>query len=252
MTPADAALFDEDEVEIIEKAESSQPEPPPQDDTQPPDFANLAQNRKIVKKFLEFAKKKYDYFVLEREPYDSNESATPGIWIQNLYMFACGRDQTRRAAKQDDDTLADTGSVAFYRQVCTIAAQLLSVFGHRKELVKFTPIRTSDIWTDTADQDRMAKQHTALFHKTLADDGFTLKFIEFVWQMAIHGNIPTCAAWLNRTRKIRDRVMVRDGMGKVTPQLQEREILEANRPTYEFLPIESVYCDPHIPSMVKQ
>ena len=231
------------------------PDEPPESTGLPadhPPWTNLAENEDIVKNALKFSQKKFEQYKSDRSPYDSTESATPGKWVEADYMFNCGLDTTRREAKQKKDTLSDTGSAAFFRQVVTIAAQLITVYNHRRELGKYTPIQSSSVWLDTEDADHQAKQHTAIFHKALADAEFDLKFTNFAWLLGRYGNHPMMASWLYRTKKFPDRVKTTNKSGQIEYKHVEREKIEANRPDWQFVPIESVYADVHIGTMEKQ
>ena len=215
-----------------------------------PPFDNLADEEKIVSKFFDFGRKKFEQFASDREEYDDEDD---GVWAVADYMFASGRDDTTRGSKSDDDTLADTGSPVFHREVRTIASQLLAILNSKAQPAHYVPLMSYGIFANLAEAEEQARQHNTLMKYTRKKDGRSRKDITYFNLLSRYGNQPIIKKWHYEKATRTERVPIRDGDGKITGyEFEDKEYVVHNEPSNTVIPIENLYADRHIGNLQDQ
>ena len=216
-----------------------------------PAFVNLCEDEEgVVKQIRQLAAKKLREYESQRNPYDGE---TDGIWCNADYMWRCGTNDSVRTSKQSSDTLADTGWGGYFRQVRTIASQIIKVMFSKEDPARYNPLMSTGTFMDTEEAQKQSDQYTNLFRYTRIQDEFKTKAIELLYMLCKYGNFPVMMNWKNRKGMRNIKTPVRDAEGNVTgAKFEEKEFIIENRPSLEWWCIESVYADVNIGNMQDQ
>ena len=102
---------------------------------------NLAGNEEIAEKVSDLVSRYFDRYQ------DEHDTMQEEVWRIADFMYRCGRNNSLRSAKQTDETRANTGSTLFFRQVRTLASQLIAILNSRPDPYKYVPIYTSNFFS---------------------------------------------------------------------------------------------------------
>lgn len=246
-----------DETSLAPAAQSDEENIKPTGDLSPseipeehPDFDNLCDDEDILEKFRSLARAKFDQFSGDRSEYDDPDD---GVWAKDEYMIRCGRDDSKRASSQTDDTNANVGTTLFFRQCRALASYIVAIFLSRKRQFKHIPINIDGMFSSSQEATLQAQFHDALTQYTLAKDDMKLKIFDIANMLVKHGNLPVVVRWNYRTAERKTRVPIRDENGNITAyEFSEKRYVVDNQPTIDVVPIECVYADRHIGSFQKQ
>lgn len=238
--------------------EPSEAEITPQAPQEHPPFDNLAEmdgenykHESILKKFRDRAKTKFAQYVGERDQWDGDED---GVWALADFMYRCGRNNSQRDAVQTDDTLADTASTLYFRQVRAVSAYLAAIYNSQKDPTKFTPLRQSAEFADAEEADAQAKWLNALMRWTRQKNNDRNQVFDFCNLVCRYGSTVEMVTWKYRTGVRRKREPVKDPVtGNVIgyKQVEERVVVD-NHPERKILPLECLYADIHIGNLQQQ
>ena len=214
---------------------------------------NLASNEAIANKVKDLASR---YFERYRVEHDNMQEK---VWRIADFMFRCGKNNALRGAKQTDETRANTGSTVFFRQVRTLASQLIAILNSRPEPYKYVPIYTSNFFSKYEEGKALAEQVNVLDRWTRKNDNWGQKTTEAMFQLVKKGNLPVIVMWdrviSKRTvkRPIRTGVMDENGIEQVGGyEFVEEDVIVKNQPTLKIWPLEDFYADPSIDDLQDQ
>jgi hypothetical protein len=201
--------------DIPDSAEDSGQAPLESDDQ--PIRINFADDPELVKKAQAAVASQYLHNRSNRMPFDI-------IWRVASSMYSCGqnaslveseRQRHDRQAYADsngvvDETGRDTtltkaykkGSTLFFRQVRTLAAQILSVLQSKPDPYKYTPILGCDSFVSDKQAYDLADQHNILARWARKKDNFDVKVTDLIFKLIKYGNVPICVGW-NRNQSMR-------------------------------------------------
>ncbi len=188
------------------------------------------------------------------------DEETTGIWNLQDAMWRSGlndsavQSQKHRGANEPDQwERAKTGSTLFYRQVRQKASNGYAVQTSRDVPFKYDAISSSEF--DKAEYaDARADKLNLLAKWSMKNDKFGLKCIDFWTQVYKYGNVPVMVEWVQEMgKKVISEPVFEPGTNNITDTVK-REIDTAivNRPTFNVLPVESLYADTAIGNIQDQ
>lgn len=213
---------------------------------------NLASDEAIAKKVTDLCDR---YFQKYQDDHDQMQDE---VWRIADFMYRCGKNNALRKARQTDETRANTGSTIFFRQVRTLASQLIAILNSRPDPYKYSPIYTTNFFSKYEEGRALAEQVNALDRWTRKNDKWGQKTIEGIWRLVKHGNIPVIVMWdrvlAKRVRKQPIRVGEDEtGMPQVAGyEYIEEDVIVRNQPTLKFWPLEDFYADRSIDDLQNQ
>lgn len=194
-----------------------------EDSDQPP-RVNFADDEELVKKARALAIEQYEHN-------RSNRAAYEEIWRLADSMYKCGQNaaiQERERQRHDRQAYAtasgsevDTaardqsltkaykkGSTLFFRQVRTLAAQVISVLNSKPDPYKYTPISGCQSFVSQAQAQDQAEQHNLLARWARKKDKFDRKAINLIFLLLKYGNYPVCVGWERNAARRIERVPI--------------------------------------------
>jgi hypothetical protein len=212
---------------------------------------NLAGNKEIADKVRDLASRYFDRY---RSEHDDMQDK---VWKIADFMYRCGRNNALRTAKQTDETRANTGSTLFFRQVRTLASQLVAILNSRPEPYKYVPIYTSNLFSKYEEGKALAEQVNTLDKWTRKNDDWGKKTTEALFQLVKKGNLPVVVMWdrvvAKRMAKRPIRVPNMEGGEEIVGyEFVEEERTVRNQPTLKVWPVEDFYADRTIDNLQDQ
>jgi hypothetical protein len=214
---------------------------------------NLAKDEKIANKVKDLASR---YFERYRVEHDNMQER---VWKIADFMYRCGKNNSLRKAKQTDETRANTGSTIFFRQVRTLASQLIAILNSRPEPYKYVPIYTSNFFSKYEEGKALAEQVNVLDRWTRKNDNWGQKTTEAMFQLVKKGNLPVMVMWDRVLGKRMVKRPIRAGVDPETGMEQtlgyeyvEEDVIVKNQPSLKIWPLEDFYADPCIDELKNQ
>ena len=212
---------------------------------------NYADDEDISGKVLDLIDRYYQRYQSD------HEDMIDDVWKVADFMYRCGKNNSLRATKQTDTTRADTGSTLFFRQVRTLASQLIAILNSRPEPYKYVPIYTSNFFSKHEEGKALAEQVNVLDKWTRKNDEWGKKTTEAIWQLIKYGNVPVIFQWDRLLAKRMARRPVRIGEGTeqenvVGYDYVEEDRVVRNQPTLRFWPLQDFYADRSIDDLNDQ
>lgn len=207
---------------------------------------NLADNKEIADKVKDLASR---YFERYRVEHDNMQEK---VWRIADFMYRCGKNNALRGAKQTDETRANTGSTIFFRQVRTLASQLIAILNSRPEPYKYVPIYTSNFFSKYEEGKALAEQVNVLDRWTRKNDNWGQKTTEAMFQLVKKGNLPVVIMWDRLIGKRTAKRPVRVGDQVLGYEFVEEDVIIKNQPTLKVWPLEDFYADPSIDDLQDQ
>lgn len=259
--------IDDQEVTFDQESEGAMPAGQKDDDSV---RLNFALDEELVKKARSVAVDGYEHNKSNRYEYEA-------IWRLADEMYKTGQNEAiRETERQRTDRQAangegaDTrdltltksykkGSTLFFRQVRTLASQILSVLQSKPDPYKYNPIHGTDTFASRQQANDLAEQHNMLNRWARKRDKFDLKCMDLIFKLIKYGNQPIGVGW-NRSRA--KRIIRTPLYGDVTiPSEDPKPIgyefdtgvkMVENQPTLGIIPIENFWPDSAVGSIQKQ
>jgi hypothetical protein len=198
---------------------------------------NLADDDEIVKKVTDLADRYYQKYQADHDEMQDE------VWKVADFMYRCGKNESLRSQKQTDTTRANTGSTLFFRQVRTLASQLIAILNSRPEPYKYSPMYTSNFFSKYEEGRALAEQVNVLDKWTRKNDAWGQKTAEAIWQLVKYGNVPVIFMWDRVIAKRKAKRPIRNGEQVVGYDYPEEDVIVRNQPTMRFWPLQDFYAD---------
>jgi hypothetical protein len=257
----------EQEEETLETYETPEAEAVEQPEDQPPRL-NFADNDELVKKARNMAAAQYEHNKSNRLEYEK-------IWHLADAMYKCGQNasvaererqrhdrQSANAAEDRDMTLTKAykkGSTLFFRQVRTLAAQIVSVLNSKPDPYKYVPITGCPSFVSEKQAYDLADQHNILARWSRKKDKFDLKCIDLIFKLLKYGNQPICVGWERNASKRTVRTPI---YGEATSENEDPPIkgwkfdtslkVVNNEPSLGIIPNENFWPDSAVGDIQRQ
>lgn len=229
---------------------------------------NFADNDELVEKAREIIEKQYDHN-------KTNRSAYEDIWRLADSMYKCGQNSSiseserQRHDRQSDGTTAQAnmtmtkaqkkGSTLFFRQVRTLASQIVSVVNSKPDPYRYAPIIGCDLFASDEEAYKIADQENLLNRWARKKDKFDVKVIRLMFLLAKYGNQPVYVGWNYNKAKRNVRTPIRgqaQSPGQEAPIIgwtfdNSMKVIDA-QPTLEIIPLEDFWADAAIGDIQKQ
>jgi hypothetical protein len=221
---------------------------------------NLASDEGLAKSFTSEAETAFEKYRSDREDIDDlNEIAD--------YMYSCAQNRSIMSSEKskgmdrDGDTRANVGSTVYFRQVNTLASQLVQVAKSRPDMWKYVTVGNAENGMSHEDAKQAADNANALARWTWKQDRMGEKLPEFAVHAFKYSNVYAMIRQ-NRTyarRKviepIFDTVIGTDGQPRQTQTGENvRWVTEPkeNFPSISFPHVDMVYADRYIGNIADQ
>ena len=231
---------------------------------------NFADNEELVKKAREVAVAGYEHNKTNRYEYEEIWRLADDMYKtgQNASIRERERQRTDRQAANGES--ADTrdltltkaykkGSTLFFRQVRTLASQILSVLQSKPDPYKYAPIYGTSSFASRQQANDLAEQHNLLNRWARKRDKFDLKCTDLIFKLIKYGNQPICVGWNRNHAKRIIRVPI---YGQATSPDQDPPIvgyefdtgvkMVENQPSLGIIPLENFWPDPAVGCIQKQ
>lgn len=214
---------------------------------------NLADDEKLVKEVVSTVDNFFTNHAAKRKEYED-------LWIVADEMWKCGQTSATRGQERlrldrqsDSDIYADTnktkaykaGSTQFFKQVRSLAAQLIDVVNSKRDPFTYTSLRNPNVPDSGLQADGQATQHNLLMRWTRDADGFDNKTIDIAHQLLKYGNVPIYMYWKIKNAMVLNR-------WKKGKKPFRKEVAVDYRPSLGVIPNENFYADPAIGDIQKQ
>ena len=205
--------------EVLFPADAVPEEEAPTEDLDQPPRINFADDPELVKKARDLAVTQYNHNRANRYEYEK-------VWRLADSMYKCGQnaaiaEQERQrhdrqayatsSGAEVNDTARDQtltkaykkGATLFFRQVRTLASQIISVLNSKPDPYIYTPVSGCKSFVSQAQAQEQAEQHNILARWARKKDGFDTKVISLIFLLMKYGNYPICVGWeRNKARRV--------------------------------------------------
>lgn len=246
----------------------------PSEDGIPPRI-NFADDEELVKKAQALAANQYQHNRANRYPYEE-------VWRIADMMYKCGQNayiqererqwHDRQAYTANDGTSPNPdardmgltkaykkGSTLFFRQVRTLAAQIVSVLTSKPDPYKYVPIGGCDSFISDKQALEQAEQENLYNRWCRKKDKFDRKAMDMIFKLVKYGNQPICVGWERNKAK---RLIRDPEYGQAASPNEDapitgfkfinKEMVIDNQPTLGVIPIENFWPDPAVGDIQKQ
>jgi hypothetical protein len=220
------------------------------------DVKNFATNEEIETQSRGCVQDYEARFKGQRAPWDSTDTGIWNLqdaaWSSWLNDTAVQNQKFRGANEPDEWERAKLGSTLFYRQVRQKASNGYAVQTSKDMPFKYDSIRASE-FDDAAIAEERANKLNLLAKWSMKNDNFNVKSIEFWTQVYKRGNIPVVVEWeqVMGKKKVSEPEIDADG-NEVGREIREIDTAVVNKPTFQVLPVESLYADTAIGNIQDQ
>lgn len=221
---------------------------------------NISDNEEIVSQFAKEAETNFNRFSADRVEIDSVNKVAD-------YMYKGAQNRSIMSEEKDggmgmeNDTRANTGSILYFRQVNTLASQLVQVCRSRPDLFRYRCMSTEHRELSSEDGQRLADQANALARWTMKQDLFKERIPEFAVHAYKYSNVFALInqkrnyAEITKTEPIYETVVGEDGVAR-TRVVREKQSKEnkmvSNYPSVTFPHVDMIYADAYIPTIEQQ
>ena len=241
-------VFPVEEPEVLEPEDRDPLELPP----------NLAENRKLVKKFHTLA---YDWF---RKHYDHPRRPDLEKRMKSAdALYRCSFEKGKsKEADQEEDTLSNVPSPAYFIAIRTITAGQRAALFYGDDLpARYEPDPASDEY-DESEGSRMAKAFNMLLRYTFDQDMVENKIKESLLFNNKYGQELLSVQWQRRVRRkmVKEPVRDREGNILIDPEtggpsrfrMVERDVIEKDCPLLQRHDLKDAFFDLSIDDMQSQ
>jgi hypothetical protein len=204
------------------------------------------------------------YLKIYKDKYKTDRASHETIWETTDWMWKCGQDETIRETERtrldrQADNLTKTkaqkvGSTMFYKIVRSLAAQFVNVLFSQTDPYHYSSRSNPEIFGSDKQAELLANQHNLTMRWNRDKENFTVKAIEFLFQLIKYGNQPVVCSWFRRSQEVLDRWPTKKPVEgqPVETKVSRKLVLTDNRFNWEAIPIENFYADSNIADMQKQ
>ena len=271
VTNEDELMFSGNESPLEDVTEQSES---PETDQDTPPRINFADDEELVKKVRPLVQNAYEHNKANRYYYDEILKLADNMYRcgQNAALNEKERQRHDRQAYADNDGVVDTigrdmtltkaykkGSTLFFRQVRTLAAQIVSVLTSKPDPYKYTPIIGCQHFVSEQQAYDQAEQHNIWARWCRKKDKFDQKAIDLIFKLLKYGNLPVCVGWNRSVAKRIERVPIyaeQSGPGEdpaiVGWKFNESMKIVENQPSLGVIPNENFWADSAVGDIQKQ
>jgi len=220
------------------------------------DRVNLADDKELVATVTKHLQSIYEKYRNDRQELD--EMAKIADWMWKTGVDEATRETERLRQDRLEDDLSKTkaqkvGSTLFFQQVRALAALVVDVVTHKKQPFTYEPRSNPDIFASAETGNELANQNTMVSGWTMDQEGFIVKFTNFLTQLFKYSNIAIHVKWRRTVSEIIQRWPVKGADGQVTSsRLSRKEVVVDNRPEFCAIPFENFYADQNIGNIQDQ
>ena len=218
---------------------------------------NLADDKALCLQVMLHINRKY-------QQYRSDRWTMEELWRTIDWMWKSGQDEATREKERtrldrQGDDLTKTkaqkvGSTMFFKIIRSLAAQFVNVLFSKTDPWKYKSRSNPEIFYSDRHGEQLANQHNLVMRWNRDQENFTVKSIEFLFQLLKYGNMPIVCKWFRRSQEVLDRWPTKKPVeGQATEtKIGRKSCLTDNRFEWTPFPIESFYADLNIGDMQKQ